>query len=436
MIFHKLPEVNISLLFVTITLSQVGYAQQNGSNQGPMNLLNPDESFHFEALLPLGESIYSGADIGPVLGAIKDIKPGDFESFSAAFARLAKQTKSQAEDLHLAYDPVNVRDTWFSTAQYFRRADFYLHGNWEDPRINEYWEEQISAFDKALASLPIPGQRLTIPTSDFNIEAIWYCASTDLNTKRPTMIIGNGYDGSQEDMYHTLVVPALARGWNAITYEGPGQPMVRRRQNKGFISDWERVVTPIVDYVLTNHTSSVDADRLVLFGYSFGGYLAARAAAFEPRLAAVLLNGGIWSTYDSFMSQLTPDIRKVLESGEKENFDNMIKDLLNQTNVPTDIRWGVEQGLWSFNTESPFDFLEMTKDYTIANVVDQIRVPTWVADAEFEGFFAGQAPLVKQALGDRATYIRFNGTAGYHCQVGALQEMGRTMFAWLNHTMA
>ena len=53
------------------------------------------------------------------------------------------------------------------------------------------------------------------------------------------------------------------------------------------------MVTPVVDYLLTQQAYYVDADRLALFGYSFGGYLVARAAAFEPRLSALLLDGGI-----------------------------------------------------------------------------------------------------------------------------------------------
>ncbi|PVI05805.1 hypothetical protein DM02DRAFT_684252, partial [Periconia macrospinosa] len=191
----------------------------------PIYILSTDEPFHFELLVPLGESIYGGADIGPILRTAKNITPGDFDSFSTAFFNLANYKKSQAEDPALAYNPVNVRESWFAASTYFCRADFYLHVNWDDPRINIYWGEQISAFDKAIAALPIPGHRVKTSTSDFDIEAIWFPASTDSNTNRPTLILGNGYDGAQEGLYHTVAVPGLARGWNVITYEGPGHPI-------------------------------------------------------------------------------------------------------------------------------------------------------------------------------------------------------------------
>jgi pimeloyl-ACP methyl ester carboxylesterase len=410
-------------------------AAQVPDDEHPVLLLSEDESFHFELLVSLGEAIYSGADVGPLLGAAKRIIPGDFESFSEVLYELANKTKAEAEDPDNAYDLVNVRDTWFSAATYLRRADFFIHGNWNNPLINILWDEQLAAFDMGLSSLPHPAHRVQIPAENFTVDAIWYAPSYDNDTQRPTLILGNGYDGAQEDLYHTIVVPALARGWNAITYEGPGQPKVRREQNIGFIHNWESVVTPVVDYVLSEKGGTVDPHRLVLFGYSMGGYLAARAAAFEPRLSAVLLDGGVYSVYDSYASQLPPEALELLDAGDRAGFDEAVEAMRAQPNLPSDIRWGLEQGLWSFNTQSAFEFLEKTRKFTLEGIIDKIQVPVWIADAEFEGFFEGQAELVHQALGDLATLHVFADTAGYHCQVGALQELNRVMFGWLQKTL-
>lgn len=398
-------------------------------------MLSEDEAFHFEFLVPLGEALYSGADINPVLGAAKRVTPGDFDSFSQVFYELANDTKAKAEDPENAYDLVNVRDTWFSAATYFRRADFYLHGNWEDPLIDTLWEEQRAAFDKALSALPHPAHRIQLPADNFTIEAIWYAPNDDNSTQRPTIILGNGYDGAQEDLYHTVVVPALARGWNAITYEGPGQPTVRRADDIGFIPNWEIVVTPVVDYVLSEKAAVVDSEHLLLFGYSFGGYLAARAAAFEPRLSAVLLNGGIFSLYDSFAPQLPPEALNMLEAGDQEGFDGLVDAMLAQPDLPSTFRWGTEQGLWAFGTRKGFEFFEKLKEFNLEGVIGQIQIPVWIADAEYEGFFAGQSKVVKEALGDQATLHTFTGTAGYHCQVGSLQELNSVMFGWIHKTL-
>lgn len=88
-----------------------------------------------------------------------------------------------------------------------------------------------------------------------------------------------------------------------------------------------------------------------------------------------------------------------------------------------------------FKTHTPSEFFDLTKQHKIEDVVDQIDMPVFVGDAEFESVFQGQAHMVKDALGDRGTYHMFTGVAGYHCQSGAQQEMTRTIFAWLKKTL-
>ena len=418
------------IIFPVATLFGL-FGMNQAQTENPTLQLNEDDNFSFQLLSALALAPYGGSDIAPVLAAATELEAGNFTSYSNSFYSLANSTKEAALDPDNSYDPVNVRDAWFAAATYFRQADFYLHGDWTDPLIETLWDEQLEAFDHAIAALPIPGRRIEISADNFTIEAIWYAASGD-KAKRPTMIVGNGYDGAQEDLYSTIVVPALARGWNCITYEGPGQPTVRRRQQLGFIPDWERVVTPVVDYVLTEESAVVDPSSLVLFGFSFGGYLAARAAAFEPRLSAVVLDGGIYDAFEAFSSQLPPEALELFDSGNKTAFDGAILSAVSEPDTPTTLRWGVEQGTWAFKIKSPFDFLESTKEYTIKDVVDRIDMPVLVMDAEFETFFAGQAEQVSKALGSRGTYHVFKGEAGYHCQLGAFQELNRVMFAWIH----
>lgn len=412
----------------------VAGATNESQDDAPTFQLGNDTAFNFEYLVALQNSLSGGSDIGPVLGAVKNIKPGDMESYFEEFYQLANDTKAQASDPQNSFDPINVRDSWFSTSHYYRRADVYIHRDWNNPLIKTVWDEQTAAFDKAIAALPIPGKRIQIPApdSDLTVEAIWYAASEDPNAKLPTMIVGNGFDAAQEDSYHYYCAPALARGWNCITYEGPGQNTVRRTQDVGFIPEWERVVTPVVNYVLSAKSQVVDAGRLVLVGNSFGGYLAARAAAFEPRLSAVILVGGVWDLYSGFSSQLSSDLLEIYEAGNFTQFDDTVLSLRDAGSLPTQAAWGLDYGLWAFKTHSPSEFFNLAKSYNIGDVVDRIEMPVFVGDAEFEGIFPGQPRKVADALGERGTLHVFEGVAGYHCQTGAQQELARTMFAWLN----
>lgn len=403
----------------------------------PTYLLGNDTAFNSEYLVALQNSLTGASDISPVLGVVKNIKPGDFDSFYEEFYKLANETKAQAEDPYNGYDPINVRDAWFSASQYYRRADVYIHRDWNDPRIKTVWDEQTAAFDNGIAALPIPGERVQIPSAegDLTIEAIWYSASEDPDAKLPTMIVGNGFDAAQEDSYHYYCAAALVRGWNCITYEGPGQNTVRRTQDLGFIPEWEHVVTPVVDYVLLEKEQAVDENRLVLVGNSFGGYLAARAAAFEPRLSAAILIGGVWDLYAGYSTAIPEELLPVYESGNSTQFDEEMLALRDAGELPSQAAWGLDYGLWAFKTHSPSEFFDLIKQYNIEDVVEKIDMPIFVGDGEFEDMFAGQAQQVKDALGDKGTYHMFMGVAGYHCQTGAQQELARTMFAWLNKTL-
>jgi pimeloyl-ACP methyl ester carboxylesterase len=53
-------------------------------------------------------------------------------------------------------------------------------------------------------------------------------------------------------------------------------------------------------------------------GISMGGYLAARAAAYEPRLAACILYNGVYDGYEALSSSLPKSLLLAVEEGNAE----------------------------------------------------------------------------------------------------------------------
>ncbi|KAJ7224061.1 Alpha/Beta hydrolase protein [Mycena pura] len=396
--------------------------------------LSTDSTFHFQLLALLGTGTYRGSDPADVLGAANIIVPGDFTSFNSTFAELAARKQAQALATR---NKVNARDTFFQASSYWRAADFFLHGNQSDPLIDLYWKNQTACFDGANAALPIPGERVTIPTpSNFSAIGIFYAADTNSSSAKPTLLVGNGYDGSQEDMYHMICVAALERGWNCMTYEGPGQPTVRREEDIGFIADWEKVVTPVVDYLANR--SDVDMGRLALSGTSMGGYLAARAAAFEPRIKALVANPGVVSVQASYFSVFPDELLALFHSGNQTAFDAVVNTALLDNSTPSVFRWGVEHGLWAFHTESPFEFFTLTGAMNLTGLYDKITVPTWTANSTRDTFFPNQSVEFAEQLQNstNVTLVTYDGPEGYHCQVGASTSTNRDMFEWLDEVFA
>ncbi len=396
-----------------------------------MLTLHTDPTFQYELLRVLGTSHDRGADIGEVLNIAPEIVAGDFESWYEQFRALATHVRSSV-DSKSGRHAVSLRNAMFRAASYYRAADFFLHGKPEDPRIQEIWKEATTCFDVAISLLDIPAQRLRIEAEGFHVPAILFRASTD-DKPHPTLLLVNGFDGSQEEMLHAVGFGALERGFNVLTFEGPGQPTVRREQGLGFISEWERVVTPVVSYC--QRLSFVDQSQIALLGYSFGGFLAPRAAAFEHRLAAVVCVDGLFDIYQAFVdAALPPELKRMLNEGRIEELNQAIEVGMRQN---TNMRWAVEHGCWSFRAATPYEFLERTRSMSMRGLVDKVQCPVLVCDASEDKFFRGQPQQLADALGGRATHREFTSedAAGEHCHVGASDLMNAVVMDWLEDTL-
>ena len=140
----------------------------------------------------------------------------------------------------------------------------FLHENPDDPRILEIWNKSVSMFQKAASLFSHHFEQVEIPYNDNatsssnSLPGYSYMPNEDNNNNslRPTLILFTGFDGTQEELYTTSVIPALQRGYNCLTFEGPGQGRVIRQQKINFRHDWEKVVTPVLDFILTEKEES------------------------------------------------------------------------------------------------------------------------------------------------------------------------------------
>jgi len=394
-------------------------------------ILSSDGTFDFNLLRWLGIASYHGADVAEILDVADRIIPGDFESWHREFLALSRRVEREGRAPSRS-SSITERDRAFRAASYYRAADFFLHGDPSDPRINSTWAAATEQFSRAIARLNPAAQRVTIQADGFTIPAIFYRAGPNA-VSRPTILMFNGFDGSQEEMLHVSGFAALERGFNVVTFEGPRQPAVVREQGIGFRHDWESVVTPIVNYC--EAVPEIDATQLALLGLSFGGYLAPRAAAFEPRIRAVVAIDGIFDGYESVTNVLTPELRALRDSHQVDAFNAATRDAM-EHNVG--LRWFVEQGLWSFGVATPYEFIERVRPFKLADVVQQIDCPVLVCQAEVDKFNPGQAERLAEALGDRATLRLFTAqeSAATHAHPGASVLMNGVVLDWLSEALS
>jgi 2,6-dihydroxypseudooxynicotine hydrolase len=106
----------------------------------------------------------------------------------------------------------------------------------------------------------------------------------------PLVILIPGLDSTKEEFFAWESV-FLNRGLATLSLDGPGQGETGFEMS--IRHDYEVAIAAVLDAV--SDREELDSGRIGAAGVSLGGYYAARAAAFEPRLKAV---AGISGPYD------------------------------------------------------------------------------------------------------------------------------------------
>ena len=397
-----------------------------------MRVIFDDAQFDFQTLRLLGSVASGDAEVGEVLSTAARITPGDFGSWTAQWLATARRVHRIADECRERGHAVSAREAYLRAANYYRAAEFYLHGDPADPRIRQLAGEARTCFRAALALDRRDVRALAISYEGTTLPGYFY-PGPGAPDPRATLIVHTGFDGTQEEL-RAIALAANARGMHCVTFEGPGQGAVIREERLPFRPDWEAVVTPVVDHALT--LPGVDQDRIALLGLSFGGYLAPRAAAFEHRLAACIANGGV---YDYMAPNLPPGMTRqaaaVWIREDPQAADKLMREMMNAS---TDTRWAVQNGMFTFASASPAAWFLAALDYTLAGVAQQIRCPTLVIDTEAERAFAGQAKILYDALTCQKTFLMFTTEEGAedHCQVGSPLLSAQRTFDWLQETLS
>src|SRR4029077_414226 len=136
-------------------------------------------------------------------------------------------------------------------------------------------------------------------------------------------------DGTCEELFFSIAGGTLKRGYNVLIFDGPGQGGALVMQKLAMRADWENVVTPVVDYLFTR--PDVDSAHIALYGGSFGGYLAPRAAAFEHRLGACIADAALFDPAALSNKMFPPEIASALASNDVAVLEPFLNKLQENT---------------------------------------------------------------------------------------------------------
>jgi dipeptidyl aminopeptidase/acylaminoacyl peptidase len=196
-------------------------------------------------------------------------------------------------DMHAALGDAALADGHtLSAGRAFERAALYHHiaqsVYFADPVEKlRLQKRQRALYAKAAPHLAPPATIIDIPFEGFAFPGnLRLPAGTTPARPAPVMMLTCGADSTKEE-FHTLENEFLERGVGTLSYDGPGQGATR--ELAPLRPDWETVIAAVCDRLESE--PGVDANRLGIWGRSYGGYAAPRAAQ-EPRIRAVISAGG------------------------------------------------------------------------------------------------------------------------------------------------
>jgi prolyl oligopeptidase family protein len=225
----------------------------------------------------------------------------------------------------------------------------------------------------------------------------------------------------------------VARGYNALVFDGPGQQSMLFDRNVPFRHDWEQVITPVVDFLLSR--PDIDSGRIALYGISQGGYWVPRALAFEHRIAAGIADPGVYDAFQPWMASLPVQMRKLLEDGDKEQFDHFFE--LGMREASPQERQNVAWRTKPYGRRSMYDVFTEARRYTLKGVVDRITTPLLITDPEGEQFWPGQSARLYDQLPGSKRLVGFTAAEGAdrHCEPMARSLVEQRIFDWLDETL-
>jgi alpha-beta hydrolase superfamily lysophospholipase len=401
-------------------------------------LFADDAQFWFETVRMFGADEYGGASFGEVLATSAQIKAGDYDSWYDAWNAIADRIAAEADGQLAKGHRVSARDSYLRASNYYRCSEFFLHATPKDPRVTRAYKRSVDTYKACAGLFDPPIEPVEIPYEHTNLPG--YLHRVDASGKRrPLLIMHTGFDGSAEEMHVSGARAAVERGYNVLVFDGPGQFGPIHREGLPFRPDWEKVVTPVVDFALKQR--GVDPKRIALLGASMGGELAPRAAAFEPRLAACIANDGLYDYAAPYLAAVPPAqrdtfIAMIQAPPGPSPLDQLLTGMMRAS--PT-ARWSFAHGMYSFGVATPRAYLAAVMAYNLRDgIAEKIRCPTLVCDAQGDLFFKGQPRALFDHLTCKKTLLTFTEAegAGAHCEVGAGRLAFARIFDWLDETLA
>ena len=249
---------------------------------------------------------------------------------------------------------------------------------------------------------------------------------TPASPPRGVIVVFGGFDSYIEEWLPMLLTLRDA-GQDVIAFDGPGQGAALEA-GLPMTADWHKPVGAVLDHF--------GVDDVTLMGFSLGGCLVMRAAAFEPRVSRVIADDILTNFTACFAYRLAAPQKALI--GNAHRLPAAVVDaLINQArnrNMFAD--WGIGNAEWVFGVDTPAKALSAVRGMRTDDVSPRITQDVLLmAGAEDHyvplGQLGAQIQTLTNARSVTARVFTRAESAQNHCQIGNLGLALRVILAWL-----
>ncbi|MFL5050426.1 MAG: alpha/beta hydrolase family protein [Xanthobacteraceae bacterium] len=287
---------------------------------------------------------------------------------------------------------------------YMRAGNYYYSAE----RFIPPGVDKIAMYDRALRCYRAALKRLypnvepvAVPYEGQSLAA-YFMKAPGVTGRAPTVVLFDGMDNCKEMSVIFAGIEFAKRGMHTLAIDGPGQGETQRLRQIHSRPDYEVPGTAAYEYVASR--ADVDANRVAVMGYSFGGYQAPRVAAFEKRYAACVALGAMHWDLHGWQADVKARLAKDAKTSFTSNF----------------------QFRWVIGAPDNETALEWAKRFTLEGAAERIECAFLVVHGENDRIVpVAEAKTLYKRVGSNRKHIKiFTAEEGgaEHCQVDHRQQ--------------
>jgi pimeloyl-ACP methyl ester carboxylesterase len=410
--------------------------------------------FNFEFLRVLSTAPHRGCEIGEALDAASRIRDSDPESWSREWVSCSARAETLADEAAAAGDVGSACAAYLRAANYARASQYMLSDRpgAPDKRVLPRAERCAALFRKGVKLVDEAEVRCVEISYEGGISfpGILYLPRTQNRVPGgnvPVVVNVNGGDSIQEELFFICPSAGPRLGYAVLTFDGPGQGMVLRREGVGMRPDYEVATGRVLDwlwrYADAHPGLNLDLQKVAVVGASMGGYYALRAAADERFTACVSVDPAydMWDLATSKMPGWF--ISGWLGGWISDGIVNGMVGMLSSTNFQ--FKWEVGHMMWAFGQDSPAKALRGLRDYTLrltdgGEYLHKVKCAVMVTGAAASLYFQPELSTMKiydeliqlDEHKKKCWIAKDVGSGGLQAKIGAFGVSNLRTFAFLD----